>query len=484
MKTKRRIWIAAVLFGAFMLTILPSDVSSADFDSLSASYNGTHVNVTGNIQDMDVIRFEILNAENVYYSVGFAVPDASGSFSVSIRVDLPDGRGYQLQAAAEKTGSSPTYRTIYFNVGIGPTGVTLSESSLSLIVGGSHNLVATISPPDAADKSVTWTSSDPSVAAVSGGGQVTALKAGTATITVRTNEGSFTATCSVTVSNVAATGVTIDKSSISLMVGGTSQITAAVSPSNAFDKSVTWTSSDPSVATVDGSGLVTAVKAGTTVITVTTNDGSYTRTCSVTVSVPAPDPDPGPGRYAVTLVSGSGFAMTPSDGSVSPVASGGSYSFTITVAEGYDPSTLAVRVNNAMITPVNGVYAMTGITSSKNVTAEISLYSYAVNLPAGGAYMLRPVSGSSSPVDHGGSFSFIIEVKDGGASPTVRANGNVLGHVNGTYTISNITAVQNVTAEDTGDESRSGPDIVLIAIVVIAIVVVSIVAAVLFKRKL
>jgi hypothetical protein len=293
------------------------------------------------------------------------------------------------------------------------------------------------------------------------------------------------------VSNVPPTGVTINKTSISLTVGGTSQITATVSPTNAADKSVTWTSSDPTVATVSGNGLVTALKAGTAVITVRTNEGSYTRTCSVTVTQSGGSSqgqgggsNPNPGSYSVTLVSGTGFTMSPSNGSISPVASGGSYSFSITFADGYDQSTLVVRVNGAVLVPVNGTYTITNITGSKSVTAEISQYAYAVTFAPGDGYVLMPAEGSSSPVNHGGEFSFILVFDDeyGDASPVVKANGRVLEPDGGVYIISSITSEVNVTVE-AEDDSGSGMNIILIAVIAIAIIAIVGVSIFVFTRK-
>ncbi len=162
-------------------------------------------------------------------------------------------------------------------------GVTLNKSETTLVVGGEETLTATVTPDNAADKSVTWESSDPTVATVENG-KITALKAGTTTITVKTTDGEFTATCTVTVNPapVAVTGVTLNKDETTLTVGGEETLTATVAPDNATDKSVTWESSDPTVATVEN-GKITALKAGTTTITVKTADGEFTATCVVTV---------------------------------------------------------------------------------------------------------------------------------------------------------------------------------------------------------
>ena len=166
------------------------------------------------------------------------------------------------------------------------TGVSLNKTSLTLDVGGSETLTAIITPDNATDKSVTWKSSASGVATVGASGLVTAVSADTAIITV-TAQGDNTksASCAVTVTaaTVPVTGVTLNKTSTSLYVGGTETLTATVAPDNATDKTVTWTSSNPSVATVEN-GVVTAVSAGTATITVTTDDGGKTATCTVTVS--------------------------------------------------------------------------------------------------------------------------------------------------------------------------------------------------------
>ena len=163
--------------------------------------------------------------------------------------------------------------------------ISLDKSSASLNVGESLTLTAIIKPSNASNKSVTWSSSNTSVATVSSIGVVTAKAAGTATITVTTSDGGKTATCSVTVQakTVSVTGVSLNKSSLSMTVGDTQTLTATVSPSNATNKSVTWSSSNTSVATVSSSGVVTAEAAGTATITVTTSDGGKKATCSVTV---------------------------------------------------------------------------------------------------------------------------------------------------------------------------------------------------------
>ena len=163
------------------------------------------------------------------------------------------------------------------------TSVTMSKKSLTLTEGDTGTLTATVKPDNATDKTVTWTTSKKSVATVDQNGVVTAVKAGSATITATC--GGKKATCTVTVKSkvIAVTGVSLSPETVSLNIGGTAALTATVSPSNATNKSVTWSSDKESVATVSDSGVVTAVAAGSATITVTTVDGAKTATCAVTV---------------------------------------------------------------------------------------------------------------------------------------------------------------------------------------------------------
>ncbi len=163
------------------------------------------------------------------------------------------------------------------------TSVSLNSSSESINVGGTVTLTATVLPSNATNKNVSWSSSNTSVATVSGG-TVTGVAKGTATITVTTQDGSKTDTCTITVLQ-QVTGVSLDKPSLSLTTGNTGSLVATVTPSNASNKNVTWSTSNSSVAAVSN-GTVTAVAAGTATITVETEDGGFTDECSVTVTDP------------------------------------------------------------------------------------------------------------------------------------------------------------------------------------------------------
>ena len=167
------------------------------------------------------------------------------------------------------------------------TAITLSQTSATLTYGQTLTLSATVLPANASDKTLAWVSSNNSIASVSEGVVTAGSTSGTATITAKSQSyPAVSATCKVTVTagTVAVTGVSLNKTSLSMTVGDTQTLTATVTPSNATDKSVTWSSSNTSVATVSSSGVVTAKAAGSATITVTTTDGGKKATCSVTVS--------------------------------------------------------------------------------------------------------------------------------------------------------------------------------------------------------
>lgn len=168
------------------------------------------------------------------------------------------------------------------------TGVTISgEPSITMTVDDTKTLTATVAPADATDATVTWSSSNTTVATVNSSGLVTAKAAGTAIITVKTTDGEKTASVTVNVSakpvtDVAVTGVTLNNTTASIVVGATQTLTATVEPASATNKAVTWSTSNSAVATVNN-GVVTAVTVGTANITVTSNNGK-TATCAVTVT--------------------------------------------------------------------------------------------------------------------------------------------------------------------------------------------------------
>ena len=187
-----------------------------------------------------------------------------------------DGKLRPFRLYSFEEGSQPT---------ISVTSVKLNKTSTTIVKGNTEKLTATISPSDATNKDVIWSSSNTKVATVDASGNVKAIASGSTTITVTTKDGSKKATCSVTVpaSAVSVTSVKLNKTSTTIEKGKIEKLTATVSPSNATNKAVTWTSSNTNVATVDASGNVKAIATGSATITVTTKDGSKKATCNVTV---------------------------------------------------------------------------------------------------------------------------------------------------------------------------------------------------------
>lgn len=170
------------------------------------------------------------------------------------------------------------------------SGIELSASSLVLEMGQTFfpYITATVLPENAFNKNVTWTCSDENVVnfvqSGSNNGYLVPKALGTAIITATTEDGSYTATCKVYVveENISVTGVSLINNML-VAKGGTATLTAYILPENASNKSVTWTSSDESVATVSAEGVVTGVNYGNATITVTTEDGGYTATSKVQV---------------------------------------------------------------------------------------------------------------------------------------------------------------------------------------------------------
>ena len=163
------------------------------------------------------------------------------------------------------------------------TGVTLSQTELSLLKGTSAELTASVSPADATNKNVTWRSDNAGIVTVENG-VVTAVAEGQTTVRVFTEDGNFTTECKVTVPSVAVTGVKLAQNKLTLKKDDSFTLVATVELYNASNKVVMWSSDNTAVATVSDAGLVEAKTVGTATITVTTQDGGFTATCEVTIT--------------------------------------------------------------------------------------------------------------------------------------------------------------------------------------------------------
>ncbi|MBU3127147.1 Ig-like domain-containing protein [Clostridium tagluense] len=209
---------------------------------------------------------------------------ATGVGTATITVTTEDGR------------KTATCTIKVADVPVPVTGVSLNKTTADLKVAEELKLTAIINPENATNKNVTWSSSNPLVAKVTGSTEamadIKAIGVGTATITVTTEDGGKTATCVINVAKVpaptyAVTGVSLDKTTASITSGQSIELIATINPENATNKKVTWKSSNEAVATVTGStqakANVSAIGAGTAIITVTTEDGGKIATCAITV---------------------------------------------------------------------------------------------------------------------------------------------------------------------------------------------------------
>ena len=163
--------------------------------------------------------------------------------------------------------------------------VSLNKSEMTLTEGESETLAATVTPENAENKSIIWSSNNEAVATVDANGTVIAKRAGTAVITATSTNGK-SAGCTVTVEKkqIPVTEVRLSESTVGIVEGSTYKLTATVLPENTTDsKNVSWSSNNEAVATVDANGNVTAKRAGTAVITATSTNGK-TAGCTVTVS--------------------------------------------------------------------------------------------------------------------------------------------------------------------------------------------------------
>lgn len=170
---------------------------------------------------------------------------------------------------------------------VATTGVTLSATEVSIFPGEQVELKATLTPDNCTSSYKTWASSDAKVATVDVWGRVVGLTPGETTVTVTTASGKCTAVCKVIVKEIPATGVTLNNTTATVYIGEFVNLTATVTPENASDKTVTWTSSNTEIATVGEDGKVTGVEIGKVTITATTKNG-ISASCEVTVNVRTP----------------------------------------------------------------------------------------------------------------------------------------------------------------------------------------------------
>ena len=367
-------------------------------------------------------------------------------------------------------GSETAVATCTINVVQTVSGIELNKESTVIEKGETETLVATVLPENASNQSITWASTVPEVATVDQNGVVTAVAVGQTVISVMTQDGGKIAYCNVTV-NQKVTSVALNITKKTLRVGvadqNTVQLSAVVGPEDASNKKVTWSSNNPSIATVDQNGLVTAVAGGSAVIMVTTEDQSKTATCLIESVQPVlslrleqTEVKPNPGYSAkinailnegAPAASNTKIHWSSDDENVATVDENGNVT--------------AVAVGGAVITAYsdddNTKIAVCAVTVSWNVTGVI-LNASKVNMVVGGRnFTLQPTVVPDNATDKSVSWT----TSD---ASVVSVEGGVLTAVGeGTAVVTVTTNDQNCTAEcivvvrpagSTGSEGFEGSD--------------------------
>ncbi len=325
------------------------DVLSA-LDTLTIT-GGTGITITKKIVSSNLLK--------QYVKFSFKKKNENATFAKSVSI-----KEIEIMGAQNEVSGTPD---------VPATGITLDSGNFSLEVGETKQLNATVTPADSTDD-VMFTSDEESVATVSDSGLVTAVAAGTAVITA--TAGSATKSVTVTVSAPTVTGITVSPTTATLdSVGATKQLTANVTPAG-INAAVSWTSSKESVATVNDTGLVTAVAKGTATITATAGGKSATATITVNISGGSTD-------VAVT-----GITVTPTTVKLTEVNATKQLNATVTPSNATNKTiewsssdeSVATVSDTGLVTAVAAGDAVitasaaggTDITATVNVTVEIS----------------------------------------------------------------------------------------------------------------
>ncbi len=250
---------------------------------ISADTANTGMLVTPNTGVIGEVNYFAMGSQALSYegsliTVKFKVKDNAVGGTTSLRIESDEK--YPISNSSAEIPTTVTNQSVKVEIPV--QSIELSEKSLSIKESETHKLEAIYTPTDTTQKNVKWSSSDESIAKISQDGTITALTRGKTTITATTENGT-TASCDVTVTREIGS-VILDKSSISLDKGESTKITATIPTDTDGDKTISWTTSDSSVATVSNDGTVTAVNRGEAIITATTANGKKA-ICAVNVSV-------------------------------------------------------------------------------------------------------------------------------------------------------------------------------------------------------
>ncbi len=249
---------AAEIKAAFDTAVAVQEVNAANINSAASVIIKDAVKLGLDLTDYN----SLINKQSVYQAV------VGKAFANEIALKA----AFDAAVALQKSIEAPLLDT---------PSVKLNKAATSIATGASEALIATVLPANAPNKNVTWASDNEAVATVDSDGNVTGISAGTAAITVTTVDGGYTDTCNVTVV-VLVEGVTMNRALTVMLVGQNETLIATVSPDDATNKNLIWTSSNPSLITVDSNGKVTAVGVGVAAtVKATTEDGGFVASCSV-----------------------------------------------------------------------------------------------------------------------------------------------------------------------------------------------------------
>lgn len=317
--------------------------------------------------------------------------------------------------------------------------LSATSQSLNLTTNKTADITVTVKPDDAADRSVTWSVNGDAVTL--GGSNsdstrtVTAQKGGTATVTVKANDGSnVSQSIEITVTDdtpVPVTGVSLNKNTLSLTVGGKDTLIATVAPTNASNQKVSWSTSSDKIASVDSNGNVTAVAQGSATITATTEDGKKTATCTVTVTASTVattgvklnkstaavnvngttqltatvEPSTATNKNVTWKSSNTGIATVDSNGKVTGKAVGEA-TITVTTADGGKTATCKVTVSKGSVATITYTVAV-----DKTLTLDRSdFYNVCANVYGNGLEYVKFDRNVSK-----GTLYFDYSEEDGGA---------------------------------------------------------------------
>lgn len=286
------IWIETTTKGYInTITWSPSGSTTPTVSSITVSPTSKTLDINDTQQLTATVNATPASADK---SVTWSTSDANVATVSPTGLVTAVGQGTAtITAASNLDNTKSATCTITVNAPAAPIPVAAISlpATATVGIGATTTLTVSYTPADAnTGKVVTWSSANENTATVDASGVVTGVAAGTVAITATsTTNASITASCNVTVQAIAVTGVSLDKVSTTLQVGAKETLTAIITPSNASNQNVTWESSMPSVATVNN-GQITAVSAGSTNITVTTQDGNHQASCAVTVSAAPPVP--------------------------------------------------------------------------------------------------------------------------------------------------------------------------------------------------